>query len=155
MSYEDTAYGVIVVGGGVAGLSAALAAAEQTDVLLLAKARVGASNSWKAQGGVAAALGEGDSPALHAADTFRAGRGLSRPSAVSVLTEEAPARIAELVALGVEFDQGLSQEGGHSLRRVVHAGGAETGKAISAVLAERVRIDPRIVVADDVRVLDL
>ncbi|HUY72483.1 MAG TPA: FAD-dependent oxidoreductase [Gaiellaceae bacterium] len=155
MSFEDTAYGVIVVGGGVAGLTAALAAAEGTDVLLLAKAPVRASNSWKAQGGVAAALGEGDSPALHAADTFRAGRGLSRPSAVSALTEEAPGRIAELVALGVEFDEGLGQEGGHSLRRVVHAGGAETGKAISAVLAERVRIDPRIIVADDVRVLEL
>ena len=155
MSFEDTAYGVIVVGGGVAGLSAALAAAEGTDVLLLAKAPVMASNSWKAQGGVAAALGEGDSPALHAADTFRAGRGLSRPSAVTALTEEAPARIAELVELGVAFDEGLGQEGGHSLRRVVHAGGAETGKAISAVLAERVRIDPRIIVADEIRVLDL
>jgi L-aspartate oxidase len=155
MSFEGTAYGVIVVGGGVAGLTAALAAAEGTDVLLLAKAPVKASNSWQAQGGVAAALGAGDSPALHAADTFRAGRGLSRPSAVTILTEEAPARIAELVALGVEFDQGLGQEGGHSLRRVAHAGGAETGKAISAVLAERVRAHPRITVADDVRVLDL
>ncbi|HWE82086.1 MAG TPA: FAD-binding protein [Gaiellaceae bacterium] len=155
MGFADRSYGLIVVGGGVAGLTAALAAAEQVDVLVLAKAPVRASNSWKAQGGVAAALGEGDTPALHAADTFRAGRGLSRPSAVKVLTEEAPARIAELVELGVDFDEGLGQEGGHSMRRVVHAGGAETGKAISAVLAERVAANPRITVADHVRVLEL
>ncbi len=88
-------------------------------------------------------------------DTFRAGRDLCRPSAVEALTREAPARIADLVELGVEFDEGLGREGGHSARRVVHAGGAETGKAISAVLAERVRAHPRIVVADDVRVLEL
>ena len=144
-----------MVGGGVAGLTAALHAAEETDVLLLAKAPVASSNSWKAQGGVAAAVGEEDSPELHAVDTYRAGRDICRPSAVEALTREAPARIADLVELGVEFDDGLSREGGHSARRVVHAGGAETGKAISAVLAERVRAHPRIVVADDVCVLEL
>jgi L-aspartate oxidase len=143
------------VGGGVAGLTAALTAAAEADVLLLAKAPVDTSNSWNAQGGVAAAVAEEDSPALHAADTFRAGRGLCRESAVLTLVEEAPARIAELVALGVEFDPGLGREGGHSVRRVVHAGGAETGKAISAVLAERVREHPRITVVDHIRVLDL
>src|SRR5579862_4201199 len=118
MSVHGKEYGVIVVGGGVAGLTAALAAAEGTEVLLLAKAPVRASNSWKAQGGIAAALGEGDSPALHAADTVRAGRGLSRATAVAALTEEAPARIAELVEFGAVFDEGLGQEGGHALRRV-------------------------------------
>ena len=86
-----------MVGGGVAGLFAALGAAAETDVLLLAKAPADGSNSWHAQGGVAAAIGEGDEPALHAEDTLRAGRGLCRPSAVAVLTEEAPARIADLV----------------------------------------------------------
>ena len=144
-----------MVGGGVAGLTAALTAAAETDVLLLAKAPVDTSNSWNAQGGVAAAVAEDDSPALHAADTFRAGRGLCRESAVLTLVEEAPARIADLVALGVEFDPGLGREGGHSVRRVVHAGGAETGKAISAVLAERVREHPRITVVDHVHVVDL
>ena len=103
-----------MVGGGVAGLTAALTAAAETDVLLLAKAPVDTSNSWNAQGGVAAAVAEDDSPALHAADTFRAGRGLCRESAVLTLVEEAPARIADLVALGVEFDAGLGREGGHS-----------------------------------------
>ncbi len=152
---EPRPFDTIVVGGGVAGLTAALAAASEAEVLLLAKAPVASSNSWKAQGGVAAAVGEGDSPELHAADTFRAGRGLSRPSAVTALVEEAPARIAELVELGVGFDEGLGREGGHTVRRVVHAGGAETGKAISAVLAERVRAHPRITLLEDVRVQEL
>src|SRR5580765_1063178 len=126
---------MVVVGGGVAGLYAALSAAAEAEVLLLAKGPVAASNSWHAQGGVAAALAEDDDPALHAEDTVRAGRGLCRESAVRVLTEEAPARIADLVEAGVQFDEGLGREGGHSVRRVVHAGGAETGKAISEVLA--------------------
>jgi L-aspartate oxidase len=152
---ERRPYGAVVVGGGVAGLTAALTAAADTDVLLLAKAPVDASNSWNAQGGVAAAVGEGDSPELHAADTFRAGRGICRPSAVEVLCEEAPARIADLVELGVEFDEGLGREGGHSVRRVVHAGGAETGKAISEVLAARVREHPRITLAEGVRLEQL
>jgi L-aspartate oxidase len=146
---------VVVVGGGVAGLTAALTAAAETDVLLLAKAPVDTSNSWNAQGGVAAAVAEDDSPALHAADTLRAGRGLCRESAVLTLVEEAPARIADLIELGVEFDAGLGREGGHSVRRIFHAGGAETGKAISAVLAERVREHPRITVVDDVQVVGL
>jgi L-aspartate oxidase len=145
---------LLVVGGGVAGFSAALAAAERADVLLLAKAPVDTSNSWHAQGGVAAALAPDDSPALHAEDTARAGRGLCRPSAVRVLTEEAPERIAELVGLGVSFDEGLGREGGHSVRRVVHAGGADTGRAISEVLAARVRAHPRITVAEE-RVVSL
>ena len=138
----------MVVGGGVAGLYAALAAAAEADVLLLAKGPAAASNSWQAQGGVAAALGEEDEPALHAEDTFRAGRGLCRESAVRTLTDEAPARIDDLVRLGVAFDDDLGREGGHSLRRIAHVGGAETGKAIAAALAERVRSHPRIEVSE-------
>jgi len=152
---ERKRFDLLVVGGGVAGLVAALTAAEDADVLLLAKGPVAGSNSWHAQGGVAAALGEGDAPGLHAADTLRAGRGLCRESAVRALTEEAPARIADLVELGVGFDDDLGREGGHSHRRVVHAGGAETGKAISAVLAERARAHPQITIAEGERVLGL
>jgi L-aspartate oxidase len=139
---------MIVVGGGVAGLYAALSAAAETEVLLLAKGPVAASNSWHAQGGVAAALADDDSPELHAEDTFRAGRGLCRESAVRALTEEAPARIADIVELGVVFDDDLGREGGHSRRRIAHVNGAETGKAIAAALAERVRVHPRITVAE-------
>ncbi|MGZ4354946.1 MAG: L-aspartate oxidase, partial [Gaiellaceae bacterium] len=148
-------YDLVIVGGGVAGLFAALAAAAEARVLVLAKGSVRSSNSYAAQGGVAAAVGSDDDPSLHAADTLAAGRGLCRPTAVQVLTEEAPARIADLVELGVEFDDGLALEGGHSRSRVVHAGGAETGRLIADVLAERVRAHPRIDVAEGERALGL
>ena len=136
---------VLVVGAGVAGLSAALAGADAgASVLVLAKASHRSSNSYAAQGGVAAAVGPGDDPALHATDTLAAGRGLCRPSAVAPLTEEAPARIAELRSLGVEFDEDLGREGGHSRPRVVHAGGADTGRHIADVLTARAAEHPRI-----------
>jgi L-aspartate oxidase len=143
--------GVVVVGGGVAGLFAALCAASESDVLVLTKGPLLWSTSLLAQGGIAAAVGDDDVPALHAEDTLRAGRGLSRPSAVSVLTEEAPARIRDLVELGVEFDDGLGLEGGHSRRRVVHAGGAATGDRVARMLAERVLAHPRIEVVEGER----
>ena len=140
------------MGGGIAGLSAALAAADEGRVCLLVKAPLDASSSWYAQGGVAAAVGDDDGTDLHLEDTLRAGRGLCRASAVRVLVDEAAARIAELVELGVEFDEGLGLEGGHSRRRVVHAGGAETGSRIARVLAERVHAHPRIDVSIGERV---
>jgi L-aspartate oxidase len=147
---------IAVVGAGVAGLSAALAAADAGgSALILSKGPIDSSNSWAAQGGVAAAVGPDDDPALHAIDTLAAGRGLCRPSAVELLTREGPARIAELVELGVEFDEGLAREGGHSRSRVVHAGGAETGKRIAGVLAARVREHPRIEIAEGRSVRDL
>ena len=136
---------VTVVGAGVAGLSAALEAADAgASVVVVAKASHRSSNSYAAQGGVAAAVGPGDDPALHADDTVAAGRGLCRSSAVELLTEEAPARIAELQRLGVRFDDGLGREGGHSRDRVVHAGGADTGRHIAGVLTARTREHPRI-----------
>jgi L-aspartate oxidase len=140
---------VVIVGAGVAGLTAALAAADHADVLVLAKGALDSSNSWAAQGGIAAAVGADDDPALHAADTLAAGRGLCRESAVELLTEEAPARIDDLVRLGVEFDECLGREGGHSRSRVVHAGGAETGKRIAEVLAARMREHPRITITEE------
>jgi L-aspartate oxidase len=146
---------MIVVGGGIAGMYAALCAAAETDVVLLTKGPLLTSASYLAQGGVAAAVGDGDSPELHAEDTLRAGRGLCRPSAVRVLTEEAPARVADLVDLGAPFDEELGLEGGHSLRRVVHAGGAATGAVIARVLASRVLEHPRILVHEGQRVLEL
>ena len=91
------------------------------------------SASYLAQGGVAAALGEDDSPGLHAEDTIRAGRGLCRESAVRALVEDAPARAMDLVALGVPFDSEPGLEGGHSRRRVLHVAGAATGKEILRV----------------------
>jgi L-aspartate oxidase len=147
---------IAVTGAGVAGLTAALAAAEAgASVLVLAKASHRSSNSYAAQGGVAAAVGPDDGPALHAADTLSAGRGLCRPSAVQLLTEEAPDRIAELRRLGVRFDEGLGREGGHSRARVVHAGGADTGRHIADVLTERAREHPRIRLVEGERITTL
>ncbi len=147
---------VVVVGAGVAGFSAALAAADAgVSVLVLAKASHRSSNSYAAQGGVAAAVGLGDDPALHAADTLAAGRGLCRPSAVRLLTEEAPARIAELRRLGVRFDAGLGREGGHARARVVHAGGADTGRHIADVLSARAVEHPRIRLVEGTRLTTL
>jgi L-aspartate oxidase len=134
---------VAVVGAGAAGLWTALQAAERgAEVVLVSRTPLSESASFRAQGGLAAALEAGDSPEQHAADTIAAGRGLCRPSAVRVLTEAAPGAVQELLRLGVRFDRGgggklqLGLEGGHSRRRVVHARGSETGREITARLAE-------------------
>ncbi len=147
-------FDLLVVGSGVAGLFGALCAASESDVLLVSKGPILTSASSLAQGGIAAAMGEDDTPELHAEDTLRAGRGLSRPSAVAALTDEAPARIRDLAELGVEFD-GLGLEGGHGRRRVVHAGGAATGDRVARALAQRVLAHPRIQVAEGERLLGL
>ncbi|MHB8641770.1 MAG: L-aspartate oxidase [Gaiellaceae bacterium] len=146
---------LVVVGSGVAGLTAALVAAADARVLVVSKGPVLTSSSWLAQGGVAAATGADDSPALHEVDTLAAGRGLSRASAVRVLTEEAPARIVDLADLGVRFDEELGLEGGHSRRRVHSVGGAATGQEISRTLARTVLAHPRIDVCEGERALEL
>jgi L-aspartate oxidase len=141
----ETPYDLVVVGGGIAGLFAALCAARDGRVAVLTKGSAPASSSsWLAQGGIAAALGADDSPALHVEDTLRAGRGLCRRSAVEVLAAEAPARVADLADLGVPFDEGLGLEGGHSRRRIVHAGGAATGEVVARTLSARAVAHPRI-----------
>src|ERR671931_2162176 len=125
---------VAIVGGGAAGLYTALrAAASGARVVVVSRKPLAESASFRAQGGLAAALAPDDSPARHADDTVNAGRDLCRASAVRVLAEEAPAAVAELRRLGIEFDRddrgelALGLEGGHSARRIVHAGGAQTG----------------------------
>ena len=148
-------YDLAVIGSGVAGLYAALSAADEADVILISKGPLLSSTSYLAQGGVAAAVGSDDAPGLHAEDTLRAGRGLSRPSAVEVLTEEAPFRVAHLTELGVAFDGDLGLEGGHARRRIVHAGGGATGERIARVLADRVLEHPRITVREGERVAGL
>jgi L-aspartate oxidase len=152
MKRKTPRYDMIVVGSGIAGLTAALTAAADRHVALVSKSSPLASSSWLAQGGVAAALADDDSPALHAEDTLRAGRGLSRPSAVRALTEEAPARIVDLLELGIAFDHGLGLEGGHSRRRIVHSGGAATGERIARTLARRAFEHPRIELLGERRV---
>ena len=133
----------VIVGSGIAGLRAAIALAPAGRVLILTKADPAESNTGYAQGGIAAAVGAGDSPALHAADTIRAGDGLCDESAVGVLVEEGPRYVGELVEWGTRFDRdrdgslALGREAAHSVRRVLHAGDA-TGREIGRVLWERV-----------------
>ncbi|HEX5192961.1 MAG TPA: FAD-dependent oxidoreductase [Solirubrobacteraceae bacterium] len=150
MSRNDTQ--VAVIGAGAAGLYTALCAARQGAAVTLVSATplAGASSYW-AQGGLAAALADTDSAELHLRDTINAGRGCVRESAARVLVDEAPRAVEDLIELGVSFDAdrcgtlSLGLEGGHSQRRIVHAGGAATGRRIirqlSAVAAEHPRIE--------------
>jgi L-aspartate oxidase len=137
-------YDVAVVGGGAAGLHVALeAAGDGARVALVSRKPLVESASFWAQGGLAAAIAPDDSPARHAEDTLNAGRALCDPAAVEVLVQEAPAAVVKLTDYGVEFDRtedgelALALEGGHSARRIVHAGGAATGEAITRCLARR------------------
>jgi L-aspartate oxidase len=131
---------VVVVGSGAAGMSAALAAAGHgRRVLLISKEELGGGATPLAQGGLAAAIGPGDTAALHRRDTLDAGAGLCDPAAVAALVAQAPAEIARLAGLGARLERtALHLEGGHSRRRIVHAGGdaagAEVHRALRAAL---------------------
>ncbi len=135
----------VIVGSGVAGLSAALGATPRR-VTLLTKVPFGGggSSSW-AQGGIAAALGADDAPALHAADTMAAGAGLSDLAIVELLTEEGPERVRRLLELGARFDRdrggrlSLGREAAHSRRRILHAHGDATGAEIVRAMTAAVR----------------
>ena len=151
-----------VVGGGAAGLYAALTAAEAgARVTLVSRKQLRESSSFWAQGGLAAAIGEDDSPELHADDTITAGRRSCRPSAAEMLAREAPGVVAELERRGVEFDRdpdgglALALEGGHSQRRIVHAGGAGTGRRITERLTAQAAAEDGIEVAEETSVVAL
>jgi L-aspartate oxidase len=139
---------LLVLGSGVAGLSAAVRAADEMAlrVGVLTKAELSQAATRWAQGGVAAVLGgDPDSTDLHLADTLAAGAGLCDVDAVRILVDEGPSRVHELIAMGAAFDRDrdgtllLAREGGHSLPRIVHAGGAATGAEIERALVEEVR----------------
>jgi len=135
---------VVVIGSGIAGLVAALTAAPRARVAVLTKAALDEGCSRHAQGGIAAAVGPGDSPELHYADTIAAGRGLCDERAVRVLVEEGPRRVRELVEWGVGFDtqDGLlmvGREAAHTRPRILHARGDATGLAIESALIARLR----------------
>jgi L-aspartate oxidase len=144
----------LVLGSGLAGMYAALRAAEHGDVLIATSTRIQDSSSFWAQGGVAAAVGTDDTTELHEADTLRVGRGLCRESAVELLTEEAPRHLERLGELGVDFEASagalaLALEAGHSRRRIAHAGGGGTGRVIVEALVQRVLENERITVLDN------
>src|SRR4051795_9422286 len=134
---------VLVVGSGIAGLTAALHLREQSfHVNVVTKVNIDDGSTPWGQGGIAAALEPVDSPEAHAFDTEIAGVGLCDPAAVRVLVEEGPARLRELMRLGAAFDRNpdgslmLTREGGHRADRIVHAGGDATGAEVQRALHE-------------------
>ncbi len=159
---RDRQYDVVVIGAGVAGLTLTLRRPAGLRVALLTKGVLGESNTRYAQGGLAAAMGADDSPALHEADTLAAGAGLCDPAAVRALVEGAPDAVRWLLDAGTAFDQDgatgtlqLGREAAHSRRRVLHAGGDATGAEIERALVARVRQDPRVEVFEHAFARDL
>lgn len=153
---------VIIVGSGVAGLTAALSLRESgLKVLIITKDVLTSSSSVWAQGGVAAALSAEDSPEEHLADTLVAGGGLCDPHAVRDLVTQGPAAVRRLIELGAVFDRddqgeiALAREGGHQRRRVAHAGGDATGAEIIRALISTVLNDASIKVIEHAVALDL
>ena len=150
----------LIIGSGIAGLRAAVDLALAGDVLVLTKADPAESNTGYAQGGIAAAVGADDTPALHAADTIAAGDGLCDDDAVQVLVHDGVRYVRELVDWGARFDReasgelALGREGAHGLRRVLHAADA-TGREIGRTLWERVARQPRVHVETNARAISL
>src|SRR5882724_694847 len=139
---------VLVIGGGVAGLRAAIAAADGgADVLVLTKDTIDQSNTWYAQGGIAAVLQPADSYESHVTDTEKGGAGLCDHAAVEVVIKEGPQRVLELLEWGANFDKqagnahglAFAREGGHSFARILHAYGDATGKELAQTLIRTVR----------------
>ena len=154
-------YDCIIIGSGIAGLNTALLAAQRgAGVLVITKGRIDDCNSRYAQGGIAAAVGPGDSAALHQQDTLDAGAGLCAADAVAVLTGQGPERIAQLIRWGVPFDTmhgeiALGLEGAHRRPRILHAGGDATGRHIEDTLAARVRSAAGITVLEHTHAIEI
>ena len=150
-------FDVLVLGGGIAGLTAAIGAARRWRVGLLTKSTFDDTTTFLAQGGIAAALGPSDSPELHFQDTVNAGAGLCDEEAVRVLVNEGPDRVRELMDICPRFDKVdgqivLGREGAHSVARVVHAGGDATGSEVSSALGRGgSRGQPRAALRERVR----
>ncbi len=148
----------VVVGGGIAGLATALSL---DGCVIVANEPVGGGASQLAQGGIAAALGRDDSPALHAADTLHVSAGLADPEIVTLVTEAAAGRIDWLRMLGVAFDRlpsgepALGREAGHSRHRIVHAGGDRTGAEVMRAMRAAVKRRPDIRVLEGFDLVDI
>jgi L-aspartate oxidase len=153
----------LIIGGGVAGLRAAMEVASngpERRVTLVSQSELLESNSYHAQGGIAAAIDADDSPENHAKDTFATGCGLSATDVVEMVVGEAPSQIGQLIEWGTPFDRdgerlALTREGGHSARRILHAAGDATGREITQAMAAQVRVNPRIFIRERTYALDL
>jgi L-aspartate oxidase len=155
-----SSYDVLVIGGGIAGLTAAVGAARKWNVALLTKSTLDDTTTFLAQGGIAAAIGPFDSPDLHLGDTLTAGAGLCEEESVRTLVQEGPARVRELELLGTKFDRRegqliLASEGAHSVPRVVRAGGDATGSVVASALVDAIVSGSRVELHEDEFVIDL
>ncbi len=153
---------VLVIGSGAGGLATALTAASKGGhVMVLAKGSLRDTNTQEAQGGIAAAVGVHDDPELHAADTMRLGYGLAEADVVAELTSAAPAAMDWLTEAGMAFDRKpdgslmLGREGGHRAARILHSGGAATGKELQRVLVALIRQHARVDLFEEVMAIDL
>lgn len=149
----------LVIGSGIAGLYTALKASKNASVTVLTKKKTGDSNTELAQGGIAAAIHNADSPELHRIDTLEAGAGLCDDAAVEVLVNEGPDRVRELIEMGAGFDRlgnelAFTKEAAHSRRRILHAGDS-TGEVIQRTLNKKVSENGRIHLFEDHIVIDL
>ncbi|KGK89499.1 aspartate oxidase [Desulfosporosinus sp. HMP52] len=151
---------VLVLGSGIAGLYTAIKASEDFQVTVLTKKTIKESNTEHAQGGIAAAIDEADSPTLHLKDTLKAGAGLCDPLTVKILVEEGVICVEELMGMGAQFDYqngelALTREGAHSQKRILHALGDSTGWEIERALVAKVKSTPEISTFEDRFVIDL
>ncbi len=151
---------VLVIGAGIAGLSLALCLPEHLHVIVVTKGSLGDSNTWYAQGGLAAAVGADDDPDLHFADTIAAGAGLCDEDAVRALVNNGPAAVQWLIEHGTRFDVenealALGKEAAHSRNRVLHAGGDATGAEIERSLVAQLQARPTVTILDHTTALDL
>lgn len=153
-------YDSIIIGSGLSGLYMAYRASAHGSVALLTKSSIRESNSYFAQGGIAAVTGENDAPSFHFQDTIEAGRGLCDYPAVKILVTEGPQRIRELISAGMHFDTengslALGLEGGHHQKRILHAGGDATGRMITNFLIDKVEHTPAVAVFDNHAAVEL
>ena len=153
-------YDYIIVGSGLAGLYSSHRASRYGNVALITKSGIRESNSYFAQGGIAAVTDEEDATEYHFDDTIIAGRGLSDHHAVDILVNEGPVRIKELIDEGMEFDMqngelALGLEGGHHRRRILHAGGDITGKRITDFMIEKVSVNPNISIFENLAAIEI
>jgi L-aspartate oxidase len=151
----------LVIGAGVAGIRAAIEAAQHGDVIVLVKDSIDISSTAMAQGGIAAAVDPEDTIKAHAEDTIVAGAGLCDPDVVDVLVQDGPERIKELLSWGMRFDRNergeidLGREGGHHCNRILHTDGASTGRELVRTLHDRLKANERVRIFERCFALDL
>ena len=159
-SVEIKEFDTIIIGSGLAGLTAAYHASKNGTVAIITKSHLDISNSYYAQGGIACVTDKEDSVESHIEDTILAGRGLCDLDAVRILVEEGQSCVQELIALGMQFDQENGQyvlglEGGHTHRRILHAGGDATGKGLTIFMLKKVQEQKNIQVFEYFTVIEL